>query len=251
MVGGDNYLIFERIGWLFPLSCVLNLVWIIVFVYEALWPSLVIIVTLTALVAVMYFRVGVHYGDQLRQVPHEAPELLQQQQPQQIDEQQESKRSSLSGNKSQVTRSITTWEYWAVQTHLSIYLGWLTCASFLNLFITWKYGTSPSVAQAGWTEQNWSVLCQTIAALFAIGLAVWRQDFIYSGTVSWALYAIGVKHLNDTYESVRTTAFVLASICAIASLVSLLHVIRVKLERTIDHCKQQRNSKQAPIVEIV
>ncbi len=82
-------------------------------------------------------------------------------------------------------------EKWRSQRPISLYLGWISVATILNVAIAlesagWRGWGVPPVA--------WTVLMIAVAA--ALGaLMLWLQsDWVYTGVVIWALVAIAVRH---------------------------------------------------------
>ncbi|MGF1512314.1 MAG: tryptophan-rich sensory protein [Elainellaceae cyanobacterium] len=84
-------------------------------------------------------------------------------------------------------------EKWRSQRPISLYLGWISVATILNVAIALE-----SVGWRGWgiPAVAWTVLMVVVAA--ALGaLMLWQQsDWVYAGVVIWALVAIAVRHGN-------------------------------------------------------
>lgn len=82
-------------------------------------------------------------------------------------------------------------EKWRSQRPISLYLGWISVATILNVAI--------ALTSAGWRGWGvppvvWTILMIGVAA--ALGaLVLWQQgDWVYPGVVVWALVAIAVRH---------------------------------------------------------
>lgn len=84
-------------------------------------------------------------------------------------------------------------EKWRSQRPISLYLGWISVATILNGAIAltsvgWRgWGISPTI---------WTILMIAVATALG-GLVLWQEaDWVYPGTVVWALVAIGIRHIN-------------------------------------------------------
>lgn len=94
----------------------------------------------------------------------------------------------------QIKESGIPLDYWPERFVFSIYFGWVTLATVLNIaaalnFYDWN--------GFGLTEVNWSVIIIPIAA-FITGAVVWKyRDIPYAGVVIWAFTALAVKRWTD------------------------------------------------------
>ncbi len=81
--------------------------------------------------------------------------------------------------------------YWLVLAPLTLYLGWLSAAMFVNAAdVLPGYG----FGRFGLTPSGFGVLIVAMAGAVAISLMVfWRLPLIYPLTVTWALVAIAVN----------------------------------------------------------
>ncbi|MEB3210020.1 MAG: tryptophan-rich sensory protein [Leptolyngbyaceae bacterium] len=104
-------------------------------------------------------------------------------------------------------------EVWRAHIPISIYLGWISVASIVNVAIAlytnnWNgWGFSP----VGWT-----IVMMMVAVLIGIWLLVQRGDIAYPLVLVWALVAIAVKHIENPL--LAGSAFSLAAVLAIFSL---------------------------------
>lgn len=118
-------------------------------------------------------------------------------------------------------KSVSQTKRWCVHFPISIYLGWISVATIVNIasalyFHRWNgWGISPEI----WTAMM-LLAAFTIAALMVIQY----QDFAYTGVTVWALVAIAIKHWQN---SLLTS---LALIFAIA-LVAMIIINSVKPQR--------------------
>jgi hypothetical protein len=84
-------------------------------------------------------------------------------------------------------------ERWFVQIPISVYLGWISVATVVNVAIglyslKWDgWGLSPTV---------WTVVMMTIAAIIATAIAIQRHDTAYVLVIVWALVAIAIRQAN-------------------------------------------------------
>lgn len=90
-------------------------------------------------------------------------------------------------------RRITRSEKWCAQIPFSIYLGWISVATIVNVAlalysIDWNgFGISPRV---------WAVIVLIIGAAIAGVVATRRRDIAYPLVIIWALLAIAVRQTN-------------------------------------------------------
>lgn len=83
--------------------------------------------------------------------------------------------------------------YWPEKFVFSVYFGWITLASALNitaalLFYKWE--------GFGLGDIPWSITILIVAALIA-GIVSWKyKDVAYAGVVVWAFIALVVKHMS-------------------------------------------------------
>jgi hypothetical protein len=106
---------------------------------------------------------------------------------------------------------------WYAQTPISIYLGWISVATIVNvacaLFATgWNGG--------GITPTTWAIFLILIATGLASIMATKYQDIAYTGVTIWALIAIAVKHSSNIVLLTATAS------CAIALLILVFLVSR-------------------------
>jgi hypothetical protein len=84
-------------------------------------------------------------------------------------------------------------ERWFIQVPISIYLGWISVATIVNVAIglyslKWDgWGLAPTV---------WTVVMMTIAAIIATVISIQRQDTAYVLVIVWALVAIAIRQAN-------------------------------------------------------
>ena len=109
------------------------------------------------------------------------------------------------------TTSASRAEKWFIRYPVSIYLGWISVATIVNiasaLYINKWNGFSIS-------PEAWTVIMVIIATVVAAISLLQRQDIAYSGVTVWALIAIAIKHWeNQTLKiAALTSTFLLIAI---------------------------------------
>ncbi len=82
---------------------------------------------------------------------------------------------------------------WLIQIPISIYLGWITVATVVNVAIAlyslnWNgWGIAPAI---------WTVIMMLVSAAIAAFVALHRRDTAYTLVIVWALVAIAIRHLT-------------------------------------------------------
>ena len=82
-------------------------------------------------------------------------------------------------------------EKWYIHRPISVYLGWITVATVLNVALAlydlnWNgWGLDPAV---------WTAIAMIVSTAIAVLAALQRQDGAYALVIVWALIAIAVKH---------------------------------------------------------
>jgi hypothetical protein len=99
---------------------------------------------------------------------------------------------------------------WFAQTPISIYLGWISVATIVNV--------ACGLYSIGWTGAAtlWAIVMVTIATLVAFLMTFRYQDTAYTWVTVWALIAIAVKHSSNT------GLFLVAIVCTIILAVTIL-----------------------------
>ena len=96
-------------------------------------------------------------------------------------------------------------ERWFIHLPISIYLGWISVATIVNVAtglysIKWDgWGIAPSV---------WTVVMMTIASVIAAVMSIQRRDTAYVLVIVWALVAIAIRQANTPL--IMITGWVLA-----------------------------------------
>ncbi|WP_314586426.1 tryptophan-rich sensory protein [Paenibacillus terrigena] len=82
--------------------------------------------------------------------------------------------------------------YWLLSVPFSLYLGWVTVASFTNLsvFLTHTYGEQQEIA--GLSPLTWSAILLILGSFIALWVAYRHHDPFYLLPIVWGLIAIGM-----------------------------------------------------------
>jgi protein-S-isoprenylcysteine O-methyltransferase Ste14 len=106
---------------------------------------------------------------------------------------------------SKVKVSVT--ELIGLRIGFSIYAGWLTTATILNvMFVLKSFGLyADPLEKEAETKFGVAVLC--FAECLFIGLSLWLRNPLYAAVWLWAMGAI--RNNNKEYENIQTTCLVL------------------------------------------
>jgi hypothetical protein len=87
-------------------------------------------------------------------------------------------------------RRVSRQEKWFAHIPFSIYLGWISVATIVNVAVA-LYNNDWN----GWglAPQGWTVIMMVVAALLAALVAVQRRDIAYPLVIVWALIAVAVR----------------------------------------------------------
>jgi tryptophan-rich sensory protein len=105
--------------------------------------------------------------------------------------------------------------HWFVEQTFSVYLGWVSLATMLNVSIL--------LYTSGWTggpltPQLWAVILLGIACALFLYLGLSRQDPEILGVLSWASIGIGLKHQAELMIGIT---------CCVVCVLSLISMGRV------------------------
>lgn len=114
-------------------------------------------------------------------------------------------------------------EYFALDFTFSVYSGWATVASIVNVCaacvsIGWKGDP--------WTEAGWSCLMMGVAAVIVLAYIIRKNNSIYGLVYTWAVYWISAANPDDSY--VRITGLVLS---AFVGVVAIANIVRGCVQR--------------------
>lgn len=80
-------------------------------------------------------------------------------------------------------------EWWCVDAPFSLYVGWATVATLVNLSVVLDIVGRPFDIDAA----TWAVAMVVLATLIALGVGVQQRDPVYVGAIVWALTGVAVK----------------------------------------------------------
>jgi len=94
----------------------------------------------------------------------------------------------------EIGRPMSRNERWWMQIPLSIYLGWISVATMVNIALALY-----SQGWNGWgiSPQNWTVFLIWVAAALGVFVSLQGQDKAFPLVISWALMAIAVRHFGN------------------------------------------------------
>ncbi|MCM1984325.1 tryptophan-rich sensory protein [Lyngbya confervoides] len=89
------------------------------------------------------------------------------------------------------SQPVTRGQRWCIQVPWSLYLGWISVATLVNVALTlfawnWQGG--------GISPQAWTVALIAVAMMIAMRVVWQHQDLAFAGVFLWALMAIAVRH---------------------------------------------------------
>eukprot|EP01050_Picozoa_sp_SAG11_P012257 SAG11_NODE_1353_length_5128_cov_3.658183_2_plen_376_part_00 len=163
-VSKDNTLMAQQIGWLFVVSNAFNASWIFVFVWDTEATAWISTVLIACLECTL---VAIYMRAGLWRTMRD---------------------------------SIFT--FLVVDVAFSIYLGWVTVATILNVSVAL---VSSAVTSGGWTAEGWTCVMLATAAVLALLVLTTRRDVCYPLTLVWALSAIVFNSDNNQIKAVATT----------------------------------------------
>jgi hypothetical protein len=90
-------------------------------------------------------------------------------------------------------RCVSRQERWLLHIPISIYLGWISVATVVNVAIALY-----SVNWDGWSiaPPVWTVIMMLVSAAIAALVTIQRHDTAYTLVMVWALVAIAIRHIN-------------------------------------------------------
>lgn len=114
-------------------------------------------------------------------------------------------------------RSRSKSDRWFIQIPISIYLGWISVATIVNIALAlyasnWNGGGIPSPV--------WTAIMLVIAAAIALRLLLTQRDLAFAWVMVWAFVAIAVRQANIMLIAIVATG--LAIIIAIANIITQL-----------------------------
>jgi hypothetical protein len=110
--------------------------------------------------------------------------------------------------------NISKWFKWCVRFPISIYLGWISVATIVNVAFVLS-----TLNWNGWgvSAENWAITMTLVATIVSLLVILLRRDIAYSSVTVWALVAIAVKHWD--VSNLRIVALACAFILFILILI--------------------------------
>lgn len=111
----------------------------------------------------------------------------------------------------------------AIDTPISVYLGWISVATIANitaLLVTFGWTGSPLA------ESTWTILMLSIGAALAVLMLFQRTNFAYALVIIWAFYGIFSKRQTSGNPEVAQTALILIGIVAFSFIYVLFKKLR-------------------------
>lgn len=91
-------------------------------------------------------------------------------------------------------RRLPRWEQWLIQIPISIYLGWITVATVVNV-ATALYSLNWN--RWGFSDPIWTIVMLLVSGAIAAVIALKRRDVAFTLVIIWALVAIAVRQLAN------------------------------------------------------
>lgn len=114
-----------------------------------------------------------------------------------------------------ITRRITdptTGESWLVKLPFSIYLGWISVATIVNVSVVLEKNNWDGF---GLSQPTWAVIVLCLATLLAVAVSFPNRDSIYPLVFVWAFIAIALEHKDA--ENVFITGLIAAGLLLLYS----------------------------------
>lgn len=179
----ENTLIDDQIGWWFVFSCITNVLWIATFVQGEVWTTWLSSVWLFMIVgSLLVILIRTKCFEEKRK---------------------------------------TAIEFVVIDLNFSIYAGWTTAASIVNVatgLVASGWNGSP------WTPQGWSVLMAAIASVIFLAMLYTKKNVAYAAVYIWAVGAIIVANKSD--KTIVIGDAILIAIVAIACIIQTILRLR-------------------------
>lgn len=111
----------------------------------------------------------------------------------------------------------TTGERWLIKLPFSIYLGWISVATLVNVSVVLEKNNWDGF---GLSDPTWAVIMLCVGTLLAVAVSYPNRDSIYPLVFVWAFIAIALEHKDA--DNVFITGLITAGLLFIYSLWLLL-----------------------------
>jgi translocator protein len=213
ITGWKNVLIFDQIGLLYAVACFINILWIFVFNFDQIIASSFVIALFWVVLLVIYIRLNIGYG--------------------------ESDRNRIVKE----DRKIQWWEFLIIQPTFSLYLSWLTVATIANSFLA---GVKDPLSVG---QENYAALMITMTTVISMIFLLWRKDFIFSGVVCWAGFAIYNKQRTNN-SVVATASLINSSLVGIATLSMIVYLLSQLVLEIVRWSVEKYNEKYSKEIKL-
>ena len=122
------------------------------------------------------------------------------------------------------TANVPKKEVWRAHVPISIYLGWISVATVVNVAIAFY---SINWSGFGISPQAWTIIMMGVVALIGIWILIQHADVAYPLVFVWAFVAIAIKQIDQPF-----IAGVALSLSAVLSLFVLWHLTHHKRMNT-------------------
>ena len=104
-------------------------------------------------------------------------------------------------------RRVSQQERWLIHLPISLYLGWITVATVVNVSIALY-----SLNWSGWgiSSEVWTVILMLVSAVIAAVVNIQRRDMAYLLVIVWALVGIAIRQMNTPLIAVTGGMLALA-----------------------------------------
>ena len=183
--------VLRRVDYLLIVSCIVQAVWVVLFLLRQFWWSTIAMLGILLPLIGIYLSLGIGQQNRTR-----------------------------NGN----SRGISRQEKWLAHIPFSIYLGWISVATIVNVAVSlysdnWNgFSIAPSV---------WTAIMIIVAGAIGALIAVQRRDMAYPLVIVWAVIAIAVRQ-----SSVPLIVIVAVGVAIVLALLVLANWF--KPSRTID-----------------
>lgn len=187
-INSDKVMLFSHIGWWYVISCVTNSAWIVAFTVGTEF-SIWLSTFLIFFLAVSLITIYVRSGGWN-------------------------------------TRRASCLEFFVVDVTFSLYLGWVTVASILN--VATAYVASGKASGAPWTAEGWACFVLGLAATIYLLALRSRGDGVFALVFSWAAVGIAQQERQEGValppsDMVAATAATLAAVVGAMALIELAY----------------------------
>src|SRR5690625_58379 len=119
--------------------------------------------------------------------------------------------------------------HWFDRLPFSIYFGWVTVATIVNIFTLAIASNVDMILGMG--ELTWTIIILIVATLIGVVISLVFKDWAYPITLIWPFVAIYVKS-GDTYTSLDVTLTVASLVLLVVAVLVIINKVRAPMTRT-------------------